>query len=74
MSSVHIKSINTSISCVVRPLYKMPSLSLHNSYSVDIFILCQSFISSVYELFEINVLKSLRHNVDGMLYLYIIYL
>ena len=48
----------------------MPSLILHNSCSVDIFIICQSFISSMYEIFEINVLKSLRHNVDGMLYLY----
>ena len=52
----------------------MPSLILHNSCSVDIFILCPSFISSMYEIFEINVLKSLRHNVDGMLYLYMIYL
>ena len=28
----------------------------------------------MYEILEINVLKSLHHNVDGMLYLYIIYL
>ena len=34
----------------------MPSLILHNSCSVDIFILCPSFISSMYEIFEINVL------------------
>ena len=52
----------------------MSSLILHNSCSVDIFILCPAFISSMYEIFEINVLKSLRHNVDGMLYLYMIYL
>ena len=38
----------------------MPSLILHNSCSVDIFILCPSFISSMYEIFEINVLKSLN--------------
>ena len=64
------------MNCVVRPLYKIPSLILHNSCSVDVFLfvsydaitgnsITSPFIKTVYKIFDINVWNSLHHNMDG---------